>query len=102
MRYWLCLISIALSLPCSAQSTAPQQKVSLELGPVTVWLGMARQEVINKCASAGFKEFPGTDSFLFVDANRHYSAEFKDDRLVFAFPEELDVGLPWPDFFVGL
>ena len=32
------------------------QTVSLEMGGVTVWLGMPRQEVVDRCASAGLKQ----------------------------------------------
>ncbi len=84
MRYCLrLLIPVVLFFPFAAQSQ--QAKVSLDLGSVTVWLGMPRQELINKCAGAGFKQmFADDDGILFTDGKRNYNTQFKDGRLAYA------------------
>jgi hypothetical protein len=72
-----------LSLSSFAQPAS--QKVSLEIGGATVWLGMPRQEVIDRCASAGLKQMTADrNSILFRSGDDLYSVQFKNDRLVFA------------------
>jgi hypothetical protein len=83
MRYWLRVVIIgAWSLVALAQSVPP--RIMLELGPVTVWLGMPRQEVINKCASAGFKSVEAPNGVRFLNGDNMYTVEFKNDRLSYA------------------
>jgi hypothetical protein len=61
------------------------QKVSLEIGSATVWLGMPRQEVIDRCASAGLKQMAADrNGVLFKSGEHIYSTQFKHDQLVFA------------------
>jgi hypothetical protein len=56
MRHWIpVMIAVLFALPCFAQSPG-KQRTSLDIGGVTVWLGMPRQEVVEKCASAGYKQ----------------------------------------------
>ena len=82
-KIWMLITVCALSIPCIAQSMS--QKVSLELGSVTVWLGMPRQEVINKCASVGFKQLvQDRDRLRFQSEDHMYTTEFKNGRLVYA------------------
>ncbi len=84
MPWWVRLAIIALvSIPALAQST---EKVSLDLGSVTVWLGMPRQEVVNKCTAAGYKQYPPDDhQILFLDSGNHeYTTQFKSGLLVYA------------------
>jgi len=72
-----------LSLSSLAQPAL--QKVSLEIGGATVWLGMPRQEVINRCTSAGLKQMTADrNSILFKGGDDLYSTQFKNGRLVFA------------------
>jgi len=72
-----------LSLSSLAQPAL--QKVSLEIGGATVWLGMPRQEVINRCTSAGLKQMTADrNSILFKSGGDFYSVQFKNGRLVFA------------------
>jgi hypothetical protein len=83
MRHWMRVVIIGVSsLSAIAQSVPP--RVSLELGSITVWLGMPRQEVINKCASAGFKSIEAPNGIRFVSGDTMYTVEFKDDRLTYA------------------
>jgi len=75
-----------LSVQLIAQSSP--QKVSLDLATVTVWLGMSRQEVVGKCASAGFTRlYTDKESITFENGDNGYWTRFKDDRLVFASRE---------------
>lgn len=72
-----------LSLSSSAQPAS--QKISLEIGGATVWLGMPRQEVVDRCTSAGLKQMTADrNSILFKSGDDLYSTQFKNDRLVFA------------------
>lgn len=82
----LVVIVVLLSLPCIAQSSS--KTVSLDFSSVTVWLGMPRQEIINKCAGAGFKQLNADkNGIMFVNGDQGYSTRFKDDRLTFASRE---------------
>jgi hypothetical protein len=87
MRPRVRVVVIALlSIQCIAQ--ASPQKVSLDLATVTVWLGMTRQEVVSKCASAGFSQlYADKNSITFENGDDGYWTGFKDDRLVFASRE---------------
>lgn len=49
MRYMV-LVSVLLS----ASSFAQTPKVKLDLGPVTVWLGMSKSDVVKKFSAAGY------------------------------------------------
>jgi hypothetical protein len=67
------------------------EKTSLELGSVTVWLGMPRQEVVKRCASSGYSVFQGPgDEFEIRDSEKlttdsHiFRVIFKNDRVTYA------------------
>ncbi len=67
------------------------EKISLELGSVTVWLGMPRQEVVKRCASAGYSmpNRPGDDleirdSEKLTTDGHIFRVIFKNGRLAFA------------------
>jgi len=87
MRHWMRIVTVALlSLSCIAQSSS--QRVSLDFASVTVWLGMPRQEVVNRCAGAGFKQLNADkEGIIFENGDQGYSVRFKDDRLTFASRE---------------
>lgn len=57
LLFFLAISSIALNAQVKGTKT------SLELGSVTVWLGMPRQEVVKRCGSAGYSmaNRPGDD-----------------------------------------
>jgi hypothetical protein len=77
------MIAVLFALPCFAQSG--KQRTALDIGTVTVWLGMPRQEVVDKCASAGYKQLvSGKDHIWFVGNQNSYNVHFRDNRLVYA------------------
>jgi hypothetical protein len=67
------------------------EKTSLELGSVTVWLGMPRQEVVKRCASAGYSVIQGPGDELEIRDSEKLTADshifrviFKNDRVTYA------------------
>ena len=67
------------------------EKTSLELGSVTVWLGMPRQEVVKRCASAGYSmsnrqgdDLEIRDSEKLTTDSHIFRVIFKNGRLAFA------------------
>jgi len=77
------LLAVVSVIPSIAQSSS--EKVSLDIGSVTVSLGMSRQEVINKCAAAGYKQvLSDKDSIMFQSGDNFYSTLYRDGHLVFA------------------
>lgn len=66
------------------------EKTSLELGSVTVWLGMPRQEVVKRCASAGYSvtgpgdELEIRDSEKLTTDSHIFKVVFKNDRVTYA------------------
>lgn len=78
---------LGLSFPprCFAQSAA--EKITLELGSVTVWLGMPQQEALAKFATAGYKvqSAPSADDPTWVlNGDTVYDVRFTAGRLSFA------------------
>jgi len=77
-------VVIVSLLSLSSLAQPPSRKVSLEIGGATVWLGMPRQEVVDRCASAGLKQMSADrNGILFKSGEHIYSTQFKHDRLVF-------------------
>jgi hypothetical protein len=74
---------VILTIQSLAQSkTAP---TSLDIGTVTVSLGMTRQEVVNRCAAAGYTQLASEkESILFQNEKHTYTVQFHDNRVVYA------------------
>jgi hypothetical protein len=74
------------STPVVAQAPIGHSKVSLELGSVTVWLGMSQTDALLQFQSAGYKvSANGTTAKTSVeDENRVYSIWFKGGKVVCA------------------
>ena len=59
-------------------------RVSLEVGRVTVWLGVPKQEVLKDLASAGYKKIrAGANLAMFKFGSEIYSVGFKAERLTY-------------------
>lgn len=86
MQQTVGLIAILLSLfSCSLAQSKP--KVGLDIGSVTIYLGMPRDEIIKKCASAGYKQFVvDKDTIAFQDGGDFspYTVQFRNDQVVYA------------------
>lgn len=83
--FFLAISSLALNAQVKGAKT------SLELGSVTVWLGMPRQEVVKRCGSAGYSmaNRPGDDleirdSEKLTTDSHTFRVIFKNGRLAFA------------------
>ena len=74
------------STPAVAQAPIGHSKVSLELGSVTVWLGMSQTDALLQFQSAGYKVTAGgtTSRASVQDGNRVYSIWFKGGKVVCA------------------
>lgn len=68
----------------------PQKDVSLELGPIKVWLGMSKADVLKASAAAGYGTMEDKDAniiYLVTKGKadlRSYAVAFKAERLSFA------------------
>jgi hypothetical protein len=70
--------------PLIAQAQTPNSKVSLELGRVTVWLGMAQTDALLQLQSAGYQVLGTSTDRLIKDGKNMYSVSFETGRLIFA------------------
>jgi hypothetical protein len=80
-------IACAFGSPINAQTqTGGDAKVSLELGSVTVWLGMPETEALSGFQRAGYKVLgmPSALTKMIVNDKTAYSVGFKGGRLVYA------------------
>jgi|NGEPerStandDraft_6_1074524.scaffolds.fasta_scaffold99585_2 hypothetical protein len=82
-----CAIFIAILVSAGFTQTADRQ-ITLDLGHVTVWLGMPEQETRKRFSSAGYKviDAPLTVAPLTVvtDGVDAYLVRFKQGRLIYA------------------
>jgi hypothetical protein len=84
------VVLVVSVLPVDAQ--IKEARTSMELGSVTVWLGMPKQEVVRRCASAGYSAPDETNGRIFdtddlkkVTADsKVFIVKFKNGRLSFA------------------
>jgi hypothetical protein len=86
MRQAVLAIAVLLSLclSCFAQS---KPRVALDIGSVTVYLGMPREDFIKKCATAGYKQSiadKDTITLQIGGAIESYTVQFRNDRIVYA------------------
>ena len=91
----LSVLSI-LTFPLTAQSgpnptRAPQeaQKVGMEIGSVSVWLGMSKSEVVRRVSDAGYKSQVDDSNVIIVGSNKSQSGvlgttSFRSGMLIFA------------------
>jgi hypothetical protein len=81
----LARVVIITLVSLSALAQPASKRVSLEIGGATVWLGMPRQEVVDRCESAGLKQVSADRAGILFKGGEHiYSTQFKHERLVFA------------------
>jgi hypothetical protein len=82
------LLSVWFALP--PQAGRPQlprnESISLDIGVVSVWLGMPKDQALKKFSEVGYKTSPlQKDGRMFVDTGTNASLViFNSDRLVFA------------------
>ncbi len=80
----LTALLLALSLSCFAQSTP---KIALDIGSVTVYLGVPREDFIKRCATAGYRQSVADKDTIIVQiggAVESYTVQFRNDRVVYA------------------
>jgi hypothetical protein len=85
LAFFLAVSAVALNAQVKGEKT------SLELGSVTVWLGMPRQEVVKRCATAGYSVSNGPGDELVIRDSEKMTTDshifrviFKDDRVTYA------------------
>jgi hypothetical protein len=92
------------SLPVvEAQAASNHSKVSIELGSVTVWLGMSQTDALAQFQSAGYKVLgDGTTARTNVqDGNHVYSIWFEGGKVICAEREWYSSGVDEMDAVVG-
>lgn len=75
----------ALSIQSGQVRPASNARVSLDLGSVTVWLGMSKDEAVKRFADAGYRftdEVNGTSAVL--NDKQGYFLAFRNSRLTWA------------------
>jgi hypothetical protein len=86
-------LALLLSASCvlvifsHAQAASGQSKVSLEVGTVTVWLGMPQSQAILDLQKAGYKVFGQGDTRTVSIGNSPAMIGFKNGRLAYATRE---------------
>jgi len=70
--------------PSIGQAQTPNSKISLQLGRVTVWLGMPQTDALLQLQSAGYQVFGSSTDRLIKDGKNDYSVSFETGRLVYA------------------
>jgi len=76
----LCLCSIRTA---ESQSSM-QDVVSLDLGSVTVYLGMTKTEALSRLSDKSYKVVQNKNDVIASDAGRYYTLRFKSSKLVYA------------------
>lgn len=89
MKEIIVVAVVCLSLPFRGLAQSPGEKVELELGNVTVWLGVPQQEALSKFATAGYRVHPasGSDDLTVVlngNGEHVYNVKFSEGRLTLA------------------
>ena len=81
MRLFL-VLSILFALPTNT-GQAPQrhERVSLEVGSITVWLGMTKEEATKRFSNAGYEVTVAGDQLLMRKGSDGRVVWFKDGRL---------------------
>lgn len=79
-----CGVILALAMltafPCAAQN-----RVSLDVGSVTVWLGMPRTEVLTRLTAAGYKITDVGNNWTIVDSfGSMHDLRFRDGKVIYA------------------
>jgi hypothetical protein len=84
------LLVVISSVAVNAQTEGA--KTSIELGAITVWLGMPKQELLRRCTKAGYKvaveglenDLKILDSEKLTTASNIFRVGLKDDKVTFA------------------
>lgn len=87
MKSIIVLVAFCLSSFSQEQAQSTGEKVELDLGAVTVWLGMPQQEAFSKFATAGYKVQAASssdDPTWVLNGDHAYEVRFSSGRLSFA------------------
>jgi hypothetical protein len=72
-------LALLTAFPCVAQN-----RVSLDVGPVTVWLGMLKSDAIKKYSEAGYKVLDNGDALMLSSNGNVTLLIFQHNSLIFA------------------
>ena len=84
MKAAILVAVLCLSLSPYGFAQSYDDKVALDLGTVTVWLGMPQQEVLSKFEAASYRVQPVTDTTVVLNGERVYIVKFTAGRLSYA------------------
>jgi hypothetical protein len=79
----ICFLLFALPAN-TGQTSQTHERISLDVGAATVWLGMPQEEAAKKFRDAGYKVMVAHDQLLLRSDSDARAIWFKDGRLVFA------------------
>jgi hypothetical protein len=94
---------MGISPPVEAQTPSNYPRVSLELGSVTVWLGMSQTDALLQFQSAGYKVLGDSTTARtnVQDGNHVYSIWFKGGKVICAEREWYSSGSDGMDAVLG-
>jgi hypothetical protein len=72
-------LTVLTAFPCVAQN-----RVSLDVGSVTVWLGMPKSDAMKKFSEAGFKVVDSGDGLMVSSPGNVHFLTFRHNSLIFA------------------
>jgi hypothetical protein len=86
MRFVPLLLLLLVVWPAQTgqPQSLPDERVSLEVGSVTVWLGMPKAEVVKKFSDAGYEVTDSGDGVLAHSGRELHDLHFENGRLVYA------------------
>lgn len=104
MRFKVFVLILLIFLPVLADQpqSQPRARVLLDLGTVTVWLGMPKDEAVKKFVDAQYIVTDMGDQILVHLGSVYYGRlAFKNNRLVFTFVEWLKADTDEVDAVLG-
>ena len=84
MKATILVAVLSLSLTPYGLAQSSGDRVALDLGSVTVWLGMPQQEVLSKFEAAGYRVQPVNETTMVLNGERVYDVKFTAGRLSYA------------------
>jgi hypothetical protein len=98
----LALLLFLIVLPTQIDRPQNKERVSLDLGTVTVWLGMPKTEVVKRCTDAGFEIVDLGEGVIAHIADRTvHDLRFKNGRLSYADLEWYNSNVEEIDAVIG-
>ncbi|MFZ0739297.1 MAG: hypothetical protein WAM96_19530 [Candidatus Acidiferrales bacterium] len=86
MRFVSLFLLLLIASPAQTEQpqSSPDDRVSLDVGSITVWLGMSKTDVVKKFSNAGYEITDLSSGIIAHNSREFHDMRFKSGRLVFA------------------